>query len=814
MDIIEHTLRNRYYQPNETCWDDIAKRVGNYIGKTEDEKTEFYKIISEKKFIPNSPTLMNAGTTLSNFSACFVIPVPDNMEGIGNAVTNLMLISKSGGGVGYSFEELRPKNSSVASTNGVASGPVSFIGLFDAATDVVKQAGKRRGANMGVLPVWHPDIFEFVNAKTEEGKLSNFNLSVALTDDFMKAVENNDDWNLQFDGCVLQVIKARDLFNNIIENMWQSGEPGVIFIDTINKDNKYDEPIKATNPCVTGDTEILTKKGYFLIKDLIYQDITIWDGYEWSDVQPYYTGKYEIYEITFEDDTSIKTNAHHLWRLSYHDTNERVSTSDLCYNTLLWKGYGTTLCGWNDPTGKKYNCGLKIKSVIKTNTIEKTYCLTEPKRHMFVANGVLTGNCGEQPLIANSACNLGSIDVSKLVGEWGYFDWSKFDNLIKMGVYFLNRTIDLNHSPLKEINETVKKYRPIGLGIMGFADLLIKLNCKYGSEASYDIADDIASFLYNRAENYAKQFAEENNTQLNTTFVSYAPTGSISLFAGCSSGIEPNFAFEYNRKTWVDGKENTFKQYHPLYEKCDKQNIPDYFITAMEISPEDHIKMQAIFQKYCDSGISKTINIPNNATKDNIDDLIFMAWKLGCKGFTMYRDGSRAIQVLSIEHETEDEKKRPTVLPGSTYKKQSGCGKLFITVTERNGKPYEVFVQTAGIGGCQANSEALGRTISIGLRNGIEPSEYIRQLSRVICPKCKGRKDVDGKSCADIVGKCLTLGTSDMGLSERDRDVPNLITKHDTTLKLLTDNKCPECGEKLMASEGCVVCLSCGFSRC
>jgi ribonucleoside-diphosphate reductase alpha chain len=674
-DIIEHTLKNRYYQPNESSWDDIAKRVSNCIGRNDEEKNKFYKVIHNKVFIPNSPTLMNAGTKLNQFSACFVIPVPDDMKGIGDAVTNSMLISKSGGGVGYSFEEIRPKNSTVASTNGVASGVVSFIGLFDEATNVVKQAGRRRGANMGVLPIWHPDIEDFIDAKLEDGVLSNFNLSVAITDDFMNAVENDLDFELKFDyndKSITKTVNSKYIFNKIVDNMWNNGEPGIIFIDTINKNNKYDIPIKATNPC------------------------------------------------------------------------------------------------------------------------------------------------GEQPLISNSACNLGSIDVSKFYVN-GEFDWVGFKETINTAVCFLNNTIDINNFPLKEIEKTVKKYRPIGLGLMGVADLFIKMKMKYGNEESLWFAEEIAKTLYETAEKCSEKYAIENRTVKNVTLISYAPTGTISMFAGCSSGIEPNFAFKYNRRTWVNGEENKFVQYHPLYEKYkNSDSLPDYIVTTMQIKPEDHIKMQSVFQKYCDSGISKTINIPNNATKYNIYNLIFMAWKLGCKGFTMYRDGSRTSQVLScdekvVKNKQEEVKeistKRPSVLSGTTYKKYSGCGKLYVTVNEKDGKPYEVIVQTSGIGGCPANTEAIGRAISAGLRNGVSATEYIRQLNRVICPKCKNGKKVDGKSCADIIGKCLSLGLD----FENDKtELKNEEIKNNKN----NVSKCPECGEEIFMMEGCITCPSCGYSKC
>ena len=422
----------------------------------------------------------------------------------------------------------------------------------------------------------------------------------------------------------------------------------------------------------------------------------------------------------------------------------------------------------------------------------------------------------EQPLISNSACNLGSIDVSKFYAN-GEFDWIEFKSVIDDAVKFLNNTIDINDFPLKEIETTVKKYRPIGLGLMGVADLFIKMKMKYGEEDSLWFAEELAKTLYETAKISSEKHALENHNSENTTLISYAPTGTISMFAGCSSGIEPNFAFKYNRRTWVNGEENKFIQYHPLYEEYKNSiNLPDYFVTTMEIAQEKHIKMQSVFQKYCDSGISKTINIPNDATKENVGDLIFQAWKSGCKGFTMYRDGSRKFQVLSTENENEIKKenvkeieiskKRPSILSGTTYKKYSGCGKLYVTVNEKDGKPYEVIVQTSGIGGCAANTEAIGRAISAGLRNGVPAIEYIRQLNRVICPKCKNGSKVDGKSCADIIGKCLSLGI--------DFEIEKTKEKDKVQINKVNILKCPECGEEIFMMEGCITCPSCGYSKC
>jgi len=696
-DIIETTLKNRYYQKDEHHWNDVAKRVANFLQNSENERDTFYHLISNKWFLPNSPTLMNAGTEIGQLSACFVIPIEDSIESIGKAITDAMLTHKTGGGTGFSFGRLRPNNAVVNSTDGVASGAVSFMKIFDAATEQIKQGGKRRGANMAVLPVYHPDIEEFINCKQEEGVLSNFNISVGITDAFMQAVFDKESHKFALHHPVtghVNIIDAKELFNKICHNMWNNGEPGVVFLDTVNSNPCFDETIESTNPC------------------------------------------------------------------------------------------------------------------------------------------------GEQPLPPYGNCTLGSIDISKYYiggkyrNDFGKFsDWAfnhkLLDNDIKLSVDILNRVVDKNKYPIPEFAEVAKKYRSIGLGYMGFADLLLKLGIRYGSDDCISLVDMFAGQLYKNAIAYSNAMGYKN-----ATVISYAPTGTISLIAGCSSGIEPNFAFEYERSTWTSGIEEKFMQYHPLYKEWKDAHpddeLPDYFVTASEVTPEEHIKVQAAFQRYCDSGISKTINVPNDSPEASIGSYIFQAWESGCKGFTMYRDGSRVSQVLTATNkeliampedvilvpagEPTSTVNRPDTLFGATYKKQSGCGKLYVTVNEQNSKPYEVIVQTAGVGGCAANSEALGRAISVGLRNGVSASEYIKQMSRVVCPKCKNGKKVDGKSCADIVGRCLSMGVE---FEQEQKQLQNTAVKTIPEMFAAIETElCPECGAKLTMAEGCMNCPNCTWSRC
>ena len=525
----------------------IARAELNY-GKSKEEVKEierrFYLLMRNLEFLPNSPTLMNAGTELGQLAACFVLPVDDSIEGIFGAVKNMALIHKSGGGTGFSFSRLRPKEDVVKSTGGVASGPVSFMRVFDVATDVIKQGGKRRGANMGILNADHPDILEFIRAK-ERGEFANFNTSVAVTDEFMHAVERNDEYGLVNPRTKGEVkrIKAREVFNEIVTNAWKTGDPGIVFMDEINRRN----PISAV-------------------------------------------GKIEA-----------------------------------------------------------------------------------------------TNPCGEQPLLPYDSCNLGSINVSKFVetGE-GEIDWERLRELVWISVRFLDDVIDVNRYPLPEIEKMTRANRKIGLGIMGFAELLIKLGIAYDSKDALSVGEKLMQFITNEARRCSTELGLERgsfpNFELsvwnskyeamrNATVTTIAPTGTISIIAGCSSGIEPIFAvafvrnvmggmLEINKLFEEIAKERGFYSKELITEiaKCgsiqDIEGIPEdvkrIFVTALDISPEWHVRMQAAFQKYTDNAVSKTVNLPSDATWGDVKKVFLLAYKLKCKGITIYRYGSKE-QVLSLD---------------------------------------------------------------------------------------------------------------------------------------------------------------------
>jgi len=730
----------------------VARNIATadlFYGRRDDEvkktEEEFFEMMAALEFLPNSPTLMNAGRDLQQLSACFVLSIDDSMESIFGAIRDTALIHKSGGGTGFSFSRLRPKNCPVRSTGGVSSGPVSFMKVFNAATQAVKQGGTRRGANMGILCVDHPDILEFITCKENDKEITNFNISIGVTEDFIQKAMRREEYDLISPATkkVVTRLNAGDVFDLIIRMAWKNGEPGIIFLDRMNKDNPTPKAgqIESTNPC------------------------------------------------------------------------------------------------------------------------------------------------GEQPLLPYESCNLGSINLVKVISE-GTIDWNGLGALIHKTVHFLDNVIDMNAYPLKRIEETTKSNRKIGLGVMGFADMLLLLGVRYDSDEATQLAEKVMKFILDEARIASERLAEERGPfpnfsesiyaqrgaapLRNATLTTIAPTGTLSIIANASSGIEPIFAISYIRNILDNTK---FVEVHPIFKHVaderrfyspelmtliaqrgsirDLAEIPEdvrnLFVTAHDIEPTWHVRMQAAFQKYTNNAVSKTVNLPTEATQDNVREIYMLAYESGCKGVTIYRDKSRDEQVLSkaaaAGPATAEEKKtppakisprpRPAVTVGTTTKIATGCGNLYVTINgDEKGMPFEVFMHMGKAGGCASSQlEAIGRLLSLAFRSGIEINSIIEQLRGIRCPSPSWEKGGRIFSCSDAIARVIERKMQDMGKPPitaaaqgvQEVSAAGSMASSDTTEVLTKAAKakagsivgvCPDCGSALWHVEGCMVCKSCGYSKC
>ncbi len=766
----EIVLKKRYYQHNldtghvedarELFWRvaaTIAQEEGKYSTSPYTEEAlalEFYTMMTAWQFLPNSPTLMNAGTSLGQLSACFVLPVGDSIEEIFDAVKHAAMIHKSGGGTGFSFTRIRPAQSRVGSTGGVASGPLSFLRIFNTATEQIKQGGTRRGANMGILRIDHPDILEFIKAKEMEGEFNNFNLSVGLTEDFMQAVEQGADYPLiaPHTGQEQGRLNAKEVFALLVNKAWASGDPGIVFLDRINRDNPTPDQgaIESTNPC------------------------------------------------------------------------------------------------------------------------------------------------GEQPLLPYEACNLGSINLAKFVTRKPdathsadtCIDWEELKRIVHLAVRFLDNVIDASRFPIDRIAEKVQLNRKIGLGVMGWADMLFQLDIAYDSPEGTALGEQVMAFINTQSHEASAILAQERGPfpayatstyakerkgpYRNATVTTIAPTGTLSIIAGCSSGVEPLFALCFTRNI-LDGEK--LVEVNPYFEEALHvnnvyspelmedvvskgsirhmdflpKNLRHIFATAMDISPEWHLKMQAAFQRHTDNAVSKTVNLPNSASVEDIYRIYWMAFSEGCKGVTVYRDGCKSLQVLATgqgqkkqdqaqnavatpnteqkateestapaqpsykdtapksEHDSHV-RRRPDIVHGFTQKVQTGLGGMYLTVNELDGRPFEVFA-TIGKSGrsITAKAEAIGRLVSLALRSGVSVKDVVSQIKGI-----GGEHPVFRDK-----GLLLSIPDAIAWVLERrylqDANGKSTVPSHTSSIH---HDVCPECGSELIYQEGCSRCQGCAYNKC
>ena len=713
---------------------------------------EFYDVMARLDFVPNSPTLMNAGIGLQDgtgtgtLSACFVMGLEDTMDGIMTTAKEMAMVQKFGGGTGFALSPIRPKGSGISTTHGQACGPISVLRHLSSVSKLVTQGGKRDGANMAVMDVHHPDILEFVDCKEIEGEIHNFNISVGASHEFMEAVRDGTDYPLRAkenpsddDSPIVEVgrLDAREVFAKIIHGAWRNGEPGMIFLDWVNHKN--------------------------------------------------------------------------------------------------------------------------------------------PTPH--IGRMTATNPCGEQPLLPYESCNLGSINLANFV-VGGRVDYERLRGVVHTTTRFLDNVIDANSYSVDKIEEMTRMTRKVGLGVMGFADMLIKMRVAYDSEEGLELGRDVMRFIRDEADAMSEELTERRGVfpgfkgsiydapgqpkMRNACRLTVAPTGTISMIAGCSSGIEPLFALSYHKHNILGGESLIYvdEQFEEAAREGgfysddlmeflasggslrERDDVPDWakqlFVTAADISPEMHVRMQAAFQESVDAAISKTINFPNSATEDDVERAYLLAWELGCKGITVYRAGSREAEVLTAGQEqatgeAEDEqsgtgrtllieRQRPSRIEGITERVRTGHGNMFVTINyDENEEPFEVFIAVGKAGGCDsAQLEGISRLTTLALRAGIDPTQVVKHLQGITCcPAWDGgtlvRSAPDG--LALVLKRNLKLDDEVLPASEEARSTqPGMVLTVDKPANghvSANGSRCPECSVgTLVYQEGCKRCPECGYNKC
>jgi ribonucleoside-diphosphate reductase alpha chain len=849
-------LTQRYLLPGESE-QEFYQRIATFVtqGDLAGRKDEVYELLESGQIIFNSPLLMNAGapakTPLS--SACYVLPVEDDINSIMKLQNLSAKIFKLGAGVGVDYSLLRKEGAKVGS-GGTASGPVSFMTLIDQLAEVIKSGGKRRAAIMSSLRVDHEDILKFIKCKRNDDFLLNTNISVMMTDDFMKKVV---DKRLN--------TTEKEIWDELVYNAWLRGDPGIVFIDTINNETNgvAGVPYTAVNACVTGDTMILTDIGNVPIKSVVGKKINIWNGHEWSEVTPRITGyNKKVIRFTFSTGEVLTCTDYHT--MYVYDPYENSVIPVPAENVLI--GDIMTRCTFDitgDVVSYEPHDGVyadrytysTIVNVEEAGCADTVYCVNEPKRHMAVFNNILTGNCSEFSLLPYESCLIGSINVRKVN------TYAKLKQVSNLMVRCLDNIIDYAWYPSEEIKQAALYYRRVGVGITGLSEWLIDRSIRYGSQAACDATIALLTGLDDGAYEATTQLAEEKSPcpaikdgkfiidarredtdkdstlRRNITTTTIAPTGSTSILLGVDgTGCEPLFSFVFSRvvkyanDTWYTISasilQDVFKKYQieltpERLEEIKKNNgsvqglswvpehVQSFMVTAQDLEPMDHVRMLSAAQNCIEANISKTINLPNEATEEDVEQVYIEAWKRSCKCVTVFRDGCKSTQVLVATKEKQSDqiqiiknKDIPVMLDAKRIKISTPSGSMYVMLSFLNGKPIEVFANLGKSGGDDyAYTEALGRVMSLALKYGVPSSKIIQTLRGI-----KG-KDVALFNDEYIYSVPDAIAAAIHYILEENHLTPQL--EHG-----IINHPCPQCGVELVQDNGCEYCKSCGWSNC
>lgn len=900
----------------------FVDRVASIFSK-KDLREKMKQYLIDGTFIPAGRTLYAAGCKgkfKASCSNCYIMPSPeDNIESILDTAKEMARIFSYGGGAGINISNLRPKGAAVNNSAKTSSGAVSFMDIYNVIGEVIGNNG-RRSAILIALDCTHPDIEEFLKIKQNNTKIQGANISIAFTDEFMAAVEANTEFTLRYvcqnNGVIMKKINAREFFWKFCEAQYDWGEPGALFIDEVRNWNLlsgFDEyKIDVTNPCVTGNTLILTKNGYVPIEELADQDIEVWNGYEWSKVTPKVTGyNQETLKVTFSNGAFVQCTPYHKWVLK---DGSRVEAKDLQIGHVL-ADFKVPVFNGDNIAVTYAHCYAYVVSIEKAETVDKVYCMNEPKNHTFIANGVITGNCAEFAGSAYNSCNLGSINLYNMVAEPftknAHIDTFKLMKVTRNAVELLDEILDYGYDlqPLDANRKCIDDWRSIGLGVFGLADMFVALGIKYGSKESFEITEEVMRTIRDAAfiksaelgklkgsfgkfevnkfndSSFVKFIfdsftpgleAEVKGAMRNGTLLSIAPTGSISMLMRESGGVEPYYQVAYERTTHILEKEGKsfhigmLAVEHLLKHNNDDLNMSNneikkkypFIVDTYDIEPKRRIELQSVMQNYVDNAISSTINLKEDTTVNDIEELYLYAWNMRCKGITIFRDNCKRINILGTDHgvKREDVKEsiepkvkkewveidkvpklnylnphkraNTKVLSGKTFVYHTSCvPKLYVTVNVKEGDIFEVFV--AADKGCQANIATITRLTSYALRLGGKVDDIIKELESALCPACAKLREKDktiSKSCASCIAQALKEMQEYLkGIKKNEgyvkdaaeivKEAINDVVKVPAKEPVLDIHdgkmKCPDCGEYTLIPDGkCAYCNNCGYSKC